>query len=221
MPGTKAPEEERREQIIAAAYTVAAREGLDGTTILQVAAEANVSPGLIIFHFKTKRGLLLALVKWLVATTTVLRVDAAVYGLASPHEQLVAVLRQEMVRLSREPLRIRLMFDYFTAGIRDAEVRETMRVEFNRYREAFRVITTAVLLAEPERFRGVTPEGLAAVSVSFIKGCAVQSMLDPDFDIDQYLAAAEGLMAQSGVPTKQRERRVSRVSTQESYAAVE
>jgi TetR/AcrR family transcriptional regulator, transcriptional repressor of bet genes len=200
MPGTKAPEGERRDQIIAAAYRVAAREGLDGTTILQVAAEANLSPGLVIFHFKTKRRLLLELVQWLVATTTVLHVDADVASLPSPHDQLIAVLRQEMQRLSSEPLRIRLMFDYFTAGIRDAEVRDIMRVEFDRYREAFRSITAAVLEAEPERFPGVTPEGLAAVSVSFIKGCAVQSMLDPDFDIAQYLAAAEGLMAQFSAP---------------------
>lgn len=201
MPGTKAPEAARRDQIIGAAYVVAAREGLDGTTILQVAIEANLSPGLVMFHFKTKHQLLMALLKWLVASTTVLRVDDDIRRLPTPHEQLVAVLRQEMQRLSSEPHRIRLMFDYFTAGIRDAEVRETMRVEFERYREAFRSITAAVLQAEPERFPGVTPEGLAAVSVSFIKGCAVQSMIDPQFDINQYLAAAEGLMAQFGVPS--------------------
>lgn len=200
MPGMKAPEAERRDQIIAAAYIVAAREGLDGTTILQVAAEANLSPGLVMFHFKTKHKLLMALMKWLVVTTTVLRVDEDIARLASPHEQLIAILRQEMHRLSREPLRIRLMFDYFTAGIRDAEVRETMQAEFERYREAFRSITAAVLKAEPERFPGVTPEGLAAVSVSFIKGCAVQSMIDPSFDIDQYLTAAEGLMAPLAIP---------------------
>jgi AcrR family transcriptional regulator len=200
MPGTKASESERRDQIIAAAYKVAAREGLDGTTILQVAAEANLSPGLVMFHFKTKRRLLIALLNWLVATTTVLHVGEDIARLASPHEQLVAVLRQEMQRLSSEPLRIRLMFDYFTAGIREVDVRETMRAEFDRYRQAFRSITAAVLQADPERFPGVTPEGLAAVSVSFIKGCAVQSMIDPDFDIGQYLAAAEGLMAQFGTP---------------------
>ncbi len=198
MPGIKAPESERRGQIIAAAYTVAAREGLDGTTILQVAAEANLSPGLVIFHFKTKHRLLLELVKWLVATTTVLHIGDDITRLASPHDQLIAVLRQEMQRLSSEPLRIRLMFDYFTAGIRDAEIRDTMRLEFERYRLAFRGITEAVLRAEPERFPGITPDGLAAVSVSFIKGCAVQSMIDPDFNINQYLAAAEGLMAQVG-----------------------
>ncbi len=196
MPGTKAPEADRRDQIIAGAYTVAAREGLDGTTIIQVAAAANLSAGLVMFHFKSKHQLLLALVKWLVATTTVLQVGADIQRLASPHEQLVALLRQEMHRLSREPLRIRLMFDFWTAGIREPDVRETMRVEFERYREAFRSITAAVLQAEPARFPGVTAEGLAAVSVSFIKGCAVQSMIDPEhFDIDQYLVAAEGLIA--------------------------
>jgi TetR/AcrR family transcriptional regulator, transcriptional repressor of bet genes len=199
MPGLKAPEAERRQQIIAAAYAVAANEGLDGTTVIQVAAAANLSPGLVMFYFKSKRQLLLALLSWLVATTTDVRVGEEIQRLSSPHDQLVALLRQEMQRLSSEPLRMRLMFDYWTAGIRDREVRETLRVEFDRYREAFRPVAKAVLQAEPERFVGVTPEGLAAVSVSFIKGCAVQSMIDPErFDITQYLAAAEGLMAQFG-----------------------
>ena len=54
-----------------------------------------------------------------------------------------------------------------------------------------------VLAAEPERFPGVTPDGLAAVSVGFIKGCAVQSVIDPEhFDVAEFLSAANGLMAQ-------------------------
>jgi AcrR family transcriptional regulator len=200
MPGTKAPEAARREQILAAAYEVAAREGLDGTTILQVAAAAGLSPGLVMFHFKTKRQLLLSLLDRLLATTTVLHVGEDIARLSSPHDRLIALLRQEMHRLSREPLRIRLTFDYWTAGIRDAEIRARLRAEFARYREAFRPLASAVLQAEPERFVGVTPDGLAAVAVSFIKGCAVQSMIDPEhFDISQYLAAAEGLMAQFGM----------------------
>jgi hypothetical protein len=90
---------------------------------------------------------------------------------------------------------------HWTAGIRDAEIRARLRAEFDRYREAFRPLAAAVLRAEPERFASVTPDGLAAVAVSFIKGCAVQSMIDPEhFDIGQYLRAAEGLMAQFGAP---------------------
>lgn len=199
MPGTKAPEPERREQILKAAYSVAAREGLDGTTILQVAAAAELSPGLVMFHFKSKRLLLLALLDWLLATTTVLHVGADIAALSSPLDRLIVLLRQEMHRLSREPLRIRLMFDFWSAGIRDEAVSAKLRAEFDRYREAFRPLAAAVLRAEPERFAGVTPDGLAAVSVSFIKGCAVQAMIDPErFDFAQYLAAAEGLLVQLG-----------------------
>lgn len=201
MPGTKAPEAARREQILAAAYEVAAREGLDGTTINQVAVAANLSPGLVMFHFKSKRRLLLALLEWLLATTTVLHVGGDIEALTSPLDRLIALLRQEMHRLSREPRRMRLTFDYWTAGIRDAEIRAKLSAEFARYREAFLPLAAAVLQEEPERFVGVTPDGLAAVAVSFIKGCAVQSMIDPErFDISQYLAAAEGLMAQFGAP---------------------
>ncbi len=199
MPGTKAPEGARREQILAAAYEVAAQEGLEGTTILQVAAVAGLSPGLVMFHFKSKRQLLLALLDWMLASTTVLHVGDDIAGLASPHDRLIALLRQEMHRLSREPLRVRLTFDYWSAGIRDAEIGAKLRAEFHRYRAAFRPLAAAVLASEPDRFVGVTPDGLAAVSVSFIKGCAVQSMIDLEhFDIGQYLAAAEGMLAQFG-----------------------
>jgi AcrR family transcriptional regulator len=196
MPGTKAPEAHRRDQILRAAYDVAAREGLDGTTILQVAAAAGLSPGLVVFHFGSKRGLLLRLLDWLLETTTVLHVGPEIATLASPTERLLALLRQEMARLSSEPSRIRLTFDFWTAGVRDDEIREKMSAELARYRQAFRPMVEAVLAAEPERFRGVSAEALCAVAVSFIKGCAVQSMIDPaGFDIAQYLAAAEVVLS--------------------------
>jgi hypothetical protein len=45
----------------------------------------------------------------------------------------------------------------------------------------------------------VTADGLAGLSVSLIKGCAVQSMLDPDrFDVNEYFTAAVGLLAGAG-----------------------
>jgi AcrR family transcriptional regulator len=211
MPGTKAPEAARREQILAAAYQVAAQEGLEGTTIIQIAAAADLSPGLVLFHFKSKRLLLLALLDWLLSSTTVLHETEGIERLASPLDRLTAMLRQEMLRLSSEPLRIRLTFDYWSAGIRDEVVRAKLCAEFARYRAAFRPLAAAVLSDDPKRFAGVTPEGLAAVVVSFIKGCAVQSMIDPEhFDIDQYLAAAEGLLAQFGPPTPRRVSRTGR-----------
>jgi AcrR family transcriptional regulator len=202
MPGSKAPEEERRHQILAAAFQVAGEQGLAETTILQVAAAAGVSPGLIIFHFKSRRQLLLALLEELLATTTVLKTEADLAPSATPEARLLAVLRKEIQRLTGEPDRIRLTFDYWMAGMRDIATRNRLKAEFARYREAFRPLAEAVLRAHPDRFPGVTADGLAGLSVSLIKGCAVQSMLDPEhFDVNEYFTAAVGLLsgAASGV----------------------
>lgn len=196
MPGQHAAEAVRRAQIVRAAYRVACDRGLHGLRVRDVASRAGISNGLVIFHFKTKDGLLLALLDWLLATTTALHVTDDVRAIAVPLDRFLAVLRTEMNRLSSEPQRIRLFFDFWARGMRHPAVRTRMRRELARYREAFRPIAEEVLRAEPERFEGVTPAGLAGVAVSFIKGCAVQSMIDPSFDIDQYLAAANGLLSE-------------------------
>jgi len=203
MPGAKSPQPVRRKQIISAAYRVAAERGLTGTRIGEIAERAGVSHGLVLFHFKSKRGLVLALLDWLLESTTVLHPGADILVLTSPFDRLRALLRQEMNRLSSEPQRTRLTFDFWSAGVRDAAIRSKMRTEFARYRAAFRPVAEAVIAADPARFRGVTAAGLAAVSVSFIKGCAVQSMIDHEhFDIAEYLAAAERLIQEAPPPRR-------------------
>jgi AcrR family transcriptional regulator len=197
MPGRRAGEEERKAQILQAAYTVARLRGLDRLTVRLVASEAGLSNGLVHFHFKTKEALLIALLDRVLETTTVLRVSEEIAAIPSPLERLLALLRQEMDRLTRDRGQIRVFFDFWSMGMRNSRVRRRMRAELHRYREAFRPMAEEVLAAEPERFPGVTAEGLAAVSVGFIKGCAVQSIIDAEhFDVAQFLAAANGLMAQ-------------------------
>src|SRR5688500_15061137 len=75
MPGQRAPEELRREQIMRAAYDVALREGIDGVTLRAVAAEAALSHGLVIFYFKQKDQLIGALLDRVLATTAMLDVS--------------------------------------------------------------------------------------------------------------------------------------------------
>lgn len=88
-------------------------------------------------------------------------------------------------------------FDFWAKGFTHRLIRTKMQAELDRYREAFRPIAHEVLRAEPERFAGVTAEGLSAGAVSFIEGCAVQSMIDPEnFDIEEFLSATNGLFGQ-------------------------
>ncbi len=194
MPGQKAPEAARREQILASAYRVTAEQGLDGLTIRKVAAAAGLSTGLVLFHYKTKQQLLLALLDWLLAGTLPPPAPEPAPG-ATALDRFHGLVHREMRRLSAEPARINLLFGFWVRGGRDPAIGRRMREALARYREAFRAAGQAVLEAEPRRFQGVTAEGLATLAVSFIKGCAVQAMIDPrGFDIKQYLLAARRLL---------------------------
>ncbi len=201
MPGKKASEEARREQLLKAAFEVAAREGIGGLTVRSIAAEAQVSHGLVHFHFKTKDQLVRALLDWVLAATLTLHIPDEVAQSPRPLDRLRSLLQQEMNRLSHEPRRTRLFFEYWAIGTRDAAIGERISAELERYRSALRALAEEVLHAEPAAFGGVTPDGLAAVAVSFINGCAVQAMIDPRrFDIGEYLAAVRGIIGQLASP---------------------
>jgi AcrR family transcriptional regulator len=195
MPGTKIAEALRREQIVEAAYELAIRGGLRAVTIRDVARKGGMSTGLVNFHFRTKGRLVIALVDMVVARTMALQVGPDIVAIADPLERLIALLRQEMARLSTEPKRNRLFFEFWSEGMWDRTIRVRMQRELDRYREAFRPMAEAVIAADPYRFSGIAPEDLAAVAVSFIKGCAVQSMVEPDLDVGGFLRAAETLLA--------------------------
>jgi TetR/AcrR family transcriptional repressor of bet genes len=65
----QARSEDRRADLIRAAYRVMARDGVHRVPLHQIAAEAGVSKGLLIYHFQTKDGLVLAALEWVLATT--------------------------------------------------------------------------------------------------------------------------------------------------------
>ena len=197
MPGTKIPEALRRERIIGAAFDIAAEQGLGAVTVRSVAERADASAGLVIFYFQTKDDLVLALLDWVLATTTALAVGADILAIQDPLDRLVALLRQEMRRLSSEPQRIRVFFEFWSAGIWNRAIRVRMKAELDRYRHAFRPMAAEAIAANRERFRGVSVDALCALAVSFIKGCAVQSMIEPSLDVAGFLRAAEALLGRT------------------------
>lgn len=195
MPGVRASEEERKDQLLAAARDVAVAEGLDRLTIRRVAGAAGVSHGLVHFHFESKERLLLALLDRLLRDTSAFEVGRDIASIDAPLRRLHALLNQEMRRLSADRANIRLFFEFWLMGTRHRAVRRKMVAELQRYREAFRPVVEDVLRAEPERFAGVAPDGLCAAAVAIIKGSAVQSFIDPKaFQEGQVTAAVTRLL---------------------------
>ncbi len=197
MPGQKAAEAERRAQILAAAYEIAAGDGLDRLTVRRVAAEAGLSHGLVHFHFRTKAALLLALLDWTLERTPEYTLAPAVLRTDAPTDRLLALLHQEITRLTSDRQRVHLFFDFWLIGTRHPGVRSRMRAELARRRDAFRPMLEELKLADPARFRGITVDAMAAALVAVIKGAAVQAVIDPRaFDPEAFLAAIDALLPQ-------------------------
>lgn len=189
------PESERREQILQAAFDVACRNGIGGLSLRAVAAEAGISHGLVLFHFRTKEAVLHGLLDWLIADMAVLHVSQDIASFPHARDRFHALMQQEMARLSRRPQHTRLFLEFWALGVRDAVVRSRISAELERYRQAFRSIMEELLDSDPAGFESATADGLAAASVSWIHGCAVQAMIEPDsFDTDGYLAAVRRMI---------------------------
>jgi AcrR family transcriptional regulator len=199
MRRTREPEEARREQILMAAFAVASRDGISGLTVRAVAAEAGISHALVLFHFGRKERLIRGLLDWVIGGTAVLHISEDIARFPHARDRLHALLQQEMSRLSHQPQHTRLFLEFWAMGTREEEIGTQISAELERYRSAFRAIMEELLRSEPAAFAGVTADGLAAVAVSWIHGCAVQAMIDPQhFDTDEYLTAVRGMIGGLG-----------------------
>jgi TetR/AcrR family transcriptional repressor of bet genes len=197
MPGQKAASEERRAQIIGAALQVAIARGVEELTVRRVADAAGLSHGLVHFHFRTKPDLLGALLDVVLRRTAAAEAVPGELPAESPVAQLLAVMHSEIARLAADHDMAKLFFDFSVMGAHNHVIRRRMSAELVRYRRAFRPLVTRAIESEPARFAGVTPDDLAAVVVSFIKGSALQAVIDPrGFDTAGFLTASAALLGQ-------------------------
>lgn len=208
MPGRKAPEEERREMILRATLDVAGRQGIEALTVRAVAERAGVSHGTVLFHFDRRDQLVAALLERVLDTVFAVRGPDGVERDSRPTVTLLALLRLEMQRLSTEPRHFRLFLEFWTLGVRNAAFRRRVGAALERYREGFRDVAQAVVDDRPRSSRGrdkagvpdgPTRDGLAAVAVSLVHGCALQAVIEPKrFDIEQHFATAAQLLELGG-----------------------
>lgn len=189
-------EEERREEILLAAYHVATRERLAGVTARAVATEAGISSGLIFFYFESIDRLLIELLDWLLARTIVAaEVGELFLDADDAAARMIAIIGRDVERLPQNRERVELFFDYWVLGTRHPGIRERIRAALDRYRDAFLPLAERVVASEPRRYGGMTAEGLAAVAAGFVEGCALQAVMDPaGFDVDRSLATLAALV---------------------------
>jgi TetR/AcrR family transcriptional regulator, transcriptional repressor of bet genes len=200
VPGIRAPEEQRRAQIVDAALAVAARDRLDRLTVRRVAAEAKLSPGLVFHHLTDKETLVLAVLDRLIERTMPSVIEDATapgsvgsaagdpptgdepeadHDGTTASDRLLGHVRRDVARIEEDRELIELFFDFWVMGTRHPEVRARIAGALSTYRAALVPLATAVVAEEPERFARTDAEQLAALVVAFVLGHAVQAVLDP------------------------------------------
>ncbi len=182
----------RRRQILDAAVTCFARQGLHRTTMQDIFREAELSPGAVYRYFPSKEAILRAIAEEAFGTVArVVRDEApATFGeTALEPYRLLAELP-----LGTPEERTRLIVQLFGEALRDPDVHVlVMRVvDFARGQLAARARAEqdAGRLA-----RDVDPDALARTVVALFHGYVVQRALYGEVDLASYKVAIRALLA--------------------------
>jgi AcrR family transcriptional regulator len=193
VPGAKLAEDERQEQLLAAAYVVASRDGLDQVTARRVAAEAGASPGLIYFHFGTMDALVVTLLDQLLASALDAEVTPQIAALPTAAERLAAMVDEEIRGLPEQAAAVDLFFSYWF-GSRSPVFRDRIDAALRRYQDVFEGVCADVVV-ERGPASGLTAAAMAAAVVAFVQGAAVQMLRDPArFDVGAMRRTARAIL---------------------------
>lgn len=159
--------------------SVAAR-GIAGATFAHVAREAGVSRGLLHYYFGTKERLLVEVVR----RDSEIRVSrlAAPLAAADTTDGVLDVLVSNLLDLiENEPGFFVLLFELFSAGRRNPEIRREVAELFRKSRAQ-----VAAALEEKDREGAISLRFGAEPTVSYLfaiaDGYAVQALSDPERD---------------------------------------
>ena len=179
-PPDACTESYRRRQILEASFEVARDGTLEDLTIRRVADRAGISHGLVHHYFETKKSLLREFLEWLLDT---MEHPIPTTGPQASAVDFVGAVEEAMERAFDNPDRINLFFQFWVMGLRESDIRTRLRQELDRYRDSF-VHFAERAAAGAECDGRIDPQGLAALAVAVIHGCAVQAAVNPSgFDI--------------------------------------
>ena len=82
---------EREEELVRSAYRVIARQGGHRLSLQDIATEAGVSKGLVLYHFKSKDRLFLTTMRWALLRTAQ-RIRERVAGITDPRDVMTALV---------------------------------------------------------------------------------------------------------------------------------
>jgi AcrR family transcriptional regulator len=178
---------EKAQRIIDAMRDSVAKRGAAGSTFEHVSGEAGVSRGLLHYYFGTKERLLVEVVRR-DAEIRVARLDEPLAKARTVDDVLDVLVASLTDMIENEPAFFLLLYELFSAGRRNPEIRHEVGQLFDRTRSHVADILQA---KEDEGVLNLRHDAEAVVSYLFAlgDGFALQALSDPERDISAALAA--------------------------------
>jgi AcrR family transcriptional regulator len=191
---------EKAQRIINAMRASVAARGIAGSTFEHVAGEAGVSRGLLHYYFGTKERLLVEVVRR-DTELRVARLDVPLAQAKTVDDVLDVLVSSLLDTIEHEPGVFGLLFEVFSAGRRNEEIRREVADLFRRTRDH-----VAAILVEKEKEGTVSlpfgAEPTVAYLIAIADGIALQVLSDPDLDrtgvIEAGRTAATSLLSPQG-----------------------
>ena len=179
---TRAPREERRAQVLAAALGCFAAKGFHAATMDDLGRAAGLSKGSLYWHFESKEAVFLALFDEFAAEFFA-DWDALAAGDAPALDVLRAVGEKAVAELGSQGALLRAWIEFFS----HPQARERLASVYARSRAKI----AAALRRDIARgaIRDVPPEGAAAALIAAIEGLFLQAMVDANFDVRRHWPA--------------------------------
>ncbi len=185
----------RRDQILKAAFTCFARNGFHETTMREICEEAELSPGAVYRYFESKQAIIQAIGQQgrgqrSRALDAAINMEDAPLALKALIERYFAMITDESAADA-----VRLDIDVWSEALRDAELRETVRVGHSE------VLAQLTKLIEDGQERRQIAGGWDAYQASrmftaLLNGLELQVALDPSADLQAMVPTVVALFAQ-------------------------
>lgn len=169
-----------RERLIAAAFRVVARDGLEAASVKTIAAEADVTPGLLHYHFPGKGALLEAVLRE--ALANYLDASARQREASSPERLLEDYFRNARASLETERDFFKVRLAFAAAALTNPQLAAVLR-DLNEASARETALTLAA--ARGESTPSPRDIEIGRLLKATVDGVMLSWLSDPAFPIDQ------------------------------------
>lgn len=167
--------DQRREEVLEATWRVIARNGIDGVSIREVAAEGGYSTGVVAHYFRNKDDVVRSALfrVWRQESDRIRQRTASLRGLAA----LEAIAREVLPLGAQRTLEMAVWMAFWSRAIGD----ETLSSEQQRYYSEWRALLSKHLreAVAAGEIGAVDCEAEAVRLAGLIDGIGIQAMLEP------------------------------------------